>query len=122
MEPIRAAASIRIDQCGLQVVLAQKPSERAHRPRRPLRAAIRRPRGEASRNRRCRLDWLLIKRFGFAAEPAEALGPNRPKASRGRGLKRHEPAERSEDRKSTRLNSSHANISYAVFCLKKKTT
>src|SRR3712207_7619568 len=30
-------------------------------------------------------------------------------------------AHRLEDRKSTRLNSSHANISYAVFCLKKKT-
>src|SRR3712207_8946121 len=28
--------------------------------------------------------------------------------------------ESAEDRKSTRLNSSHANISYAVFCLKKK--
>src|SRR3712207_8284021 len=28
----------------------------------------------------------------------------------------------SSDRKSTRLNSSHANISYAVFCLKKKQT
>src|SRR3712207_8924848 len=28
---------------------------------------------------------------------------------------------RQVDRKSTRLNSSHANISYAVFCLKKKT-
>src|SRR3712207_7453188 len=28
----------------------------------------------------------------------------------------------SVDRKSTRLNSSHANISYAVFCLKKKKT
>src|SRR3712207_8616420 len=27
---------------------------------------------------------------------------------------------RTKDRKSTRLNSSHANISYAVFCLKKK--
>src|SRR3712207_7481777 len=27
---------------------------------------------------------------------------------------------RDKDRKSTRLNSSHANISYAVFCLKKK--
>src|SRR3712207_7338573 len=27
-----------------------------------------------------------------------------------------------EDRKSTRLKSSHANISYAVFCLKKKTS
>src|SRR3712207_8190565 len=30
------------------------------------------------------------------------------------------PAPNSRDRKSTRLNSSHANISYAVFCLKKK--
>src|SRR3712207_8832138 len=29
-------------------------------------------------------------------------------------------AAEAEDRKSTRLNSSHANISYAVFCLKKK--
>src|SRR3712207_8275206 len=29
-------------------------------------------------------------------------------------------AAKAEDRKSTRLNSSHANISYAVFCLKKK--
>src|SRR3712207_7402450 len=33
-----------------------------------------------------------------------------------------DPLGRSEDRKSTRLNSSHANISYAVFCLKKKKT
>src|SRR3712207_8994551 len=32
-------------------------------------------------------------------------------------VERHRP-----DRKSTRLNSSHANISYAVFCLKKKKT
>src|SRR3712207_8441106 len=30
------------------------------------------------------------------------------------------PLVSSTDRKSTRLNSSHANISYAVFCLKKK--
>src|SRR3712207_7165615 len=30
--------------------------------------------------------------------------------------------ELARDRKSTRLNSSHANISYAVFCLKKKKT
>src|SRR3712207_7508275 len=39
------------------------------------------------------------------------------------GLRR-EAAEdhRMQDRKSTRLNSSHANISYAVFCLKKKKT
>src|SRR3712207_7934940 len=33
-----------------------------------------------------------------------------------------DPNLRGADRKSTRLNSSHANISYAVFCLKKKNT
>src|SRR3712207_9400835 len=33
-----------------------------------------------------------------------------------------EQMNRNKDRKSTRLNSSHANISYAVFCLKKKKT
>src|SRR3712207_7154317 len=43
---------------------------------------------------------------------------------RTRGPRRHprdleQPGLRA-DRKSTRLNSSHANISYAVFCLKKK--
>src|SRR3712207_6954634 len=32
------------------------------------------------------------------------------------------PHNYNKDRKSTRLNSSHANISYAVFCLKKKKT
>src|SRR3712207_7059702 len=32
----------------------------------------------------------------------------------------HNNKNRIQDRKSTRLNSSHANISYAVFCLKKK--
>src|SRR3712207_7936781 len=32
----------------------------------------------------------------------------------------HTPTTEKPDRKSTRLNSSHANISYAVFCLKKK--
>src|SRR3712207_7906149 len=39
--------------------------------------------------------------------------PPRPDGDLGRDL-------RPQDRKSTRLNSSHANISYAVFCLKKK--
>src|SRR3712207_7082132 len=33
---------------------------------------------------------------------------------------RYIPERSIQDRKSTRLNSSHANISYAVFCLKKK--
>src|SRR5687768_17960831 len=42
---------------------------------------------------------------------------------RGHGLFRdaqHQPEQGREDRKSTRLNSSHGYISYAVFCLKKK--
>src|SRR3712207_8198750 len=44
----------------------------------------------------------------------------------GQRRRRADPQERDDveevplDRKSTRLNSSHANISYAVFCLKKK--
>src|SRR3712207_6911440 len=37
-----------------------------------------------------------------------------------RSLKDREVLCNHQDRKSTRLNSSHANISYAVFCLKKK--
>src|SRR5438874_12961455 len=32
----------------------------------------------------------------------------------------HDPSDTGKDRKSTRLNSSHVEISYAVFCLKKK--
>src|SRR5258707_9062704 len=56
---------------------------------------------------------------------AAAGGRDRGLALDGRGVagsrgggSRHPPAV--QDRKSTRLNSSHANISYAVFCLKKK--
>src|SRR3712207_8523056 len=37
-------------------------------------------------------------------------------------LRAHPGEPNLRDRKSTRLNSSHANISYAVFCLKKKNT
>src|SRR3712207_7789249 len=51
------------------------------------------------------------------------------RVARGLGRRRAVPAvdareecHSSPDRKSTRLNSSHANISYAVFCLKKKNT
>src|SRR2546430_5278224 len=36
------------------------------------------------------------------------------------GRRRQDGAKRRPDRKSTRLNSSHSQISYAVFCLKKK--
>src|SRR2546430_8533565 len=54
--------------------------------------------------------------------------PSRRRRSETRLLKILEPislaivARYSSDRKSTRLNSSHSQISYAVFCLKKKKT
>src|SRR3712207_8787334 len=49
-------------------------------------------------------DWLRFRLLGMTNPMYFALYARR----------------RMEDRKSTRLNSSHANISYAVFCLKKK--
>src|SRR3712207_8516367 len=56
----------------------------------------------------------VVERPDGAEADADVLdldrGDVRPGVGRGRG----------QDRKSTRLNSSHANISYAVFCLKKK--
>src|SRR3712207_7633629 len=51
------------------------------------------------------------RRRARRAVPAAAGRPVAAAADAGR---------RTGDRKSTRLNSSHANISYAVFCLKKK--
>src|SRR3712207_7143377 len=62
----------------------------------------------------------------FLGQAVNALGDGRPgeldetALDGDLGSLAHEGDERVEDRKSTRLNSSHANISYAVFCLKKK--
>src|SRR5258707_9835072 len=57
-------------------------------------------------------DALPISRAVQAQQPA--MGEARRDVALG-----DQGADR-QDRKSTRLNSSHANISYAVFCLKKK--
>src|SRR3712207_7941623 len=55
--------------------------------------------------------------------PAKINERHRILKGQGReGTKNGDPVFQFRDRKSTRLNSSHANISYAVFCLKKKTT
>src|SRR3712207_7544382 len=52
--------------------------------------------------------------------------PKMAKAAQSEALiaafEQHLVETQAQDRKSTRLNSSHANISYAVFCLKKKKT
>src|SRR2546422_7049389 len=54
----------------------------------------------------------------YPPEPHQAGA--RRLAPAGRGAHRRPGHRRGEDRKSTRLNSSHGYISYAVFCLKKK--
>src|SRR3712207_8180445 len=55
---------------------------------------------------------------GDAAPGHDETSPAGAAHARGTAPRTSEPI---RDRKSTRLNSSHANISYAVFCLKKKT-
>src|SRR5438477_3184148 len=58
--------------------------------------------------------------------PAEAVAAEREshersdQRRRGGAREAHDQAVPDRDRKSTRLNSSHMSISYAVFCLKKK--
>src|SRR3712207_6981111 len=60
-----------------------------------------------------------VEKFAWENIPEEEKGPDkiRRKATPGGWREDLTPQ---QDRKSTRLNSSHANISYAVFCLKKK--
>src|SRR3712207_7381217 len=75
-------------------------------------------------------DALPICRPVVAADPGAGLRRGgQPRAGAGgpavgrwtaAPLVRRVRRRRRRDRKSTRLNSSHANISYAVFCLKKK--
>src|SRR3712207_6903015 len=57
-------------------------------------------------------------RCGGSAHASESCATGADGAQRGSKSSQARWTDR--DRKSTRLNSSHANISYAVFCLKKK--
>src|SRR3712207_8378929 len=59
----------------------------------------------------------MASMLGMEAEAVDSMGGLRKLLLGGEALP---PSLVEEDRKSTRLNSSHANISYAVFCLKKK--
>src|SRR3712207_7504605 len=63
------------------------------------------------------LDLMLDRVLGEAVPAAPRGGPWREQLAQ---YARDLWAMYERDRKSTRLNSSHANISYAVFCLKKK--
>src|SRR3712207_7853635 len=65
---------------------------------------------------------LAVEALGRLREvvPAQAEVERQGRAGLPVGLAEEGDLAVREDRKSTRLNSSHANISYAVFCLKKK--
>src|SRR3712207_8312532 len=65
------------------------------------------------------LAWLVTDRDIVVRAVADKRDPEA--TTIGEIITRDLVTVRPEDRKSTRLNSSHANISYAVFCLKKKT-
>src|SRR2546422_8537597 len=66
-------------------------------------------------------DALPISERRGAAGPRQRRPAQRRRTRSGEGIRRVAQALRKEtDRKSTRLNSSHGYISYAVFCLKKK--
>src|SRR3712207_8705098 len=70
----------------------------------------------------CRAGASSPTRHGSASTPDGSLGSSSPTSevsSTRFGSHEADVIREDQDRKSTRLNSSHANISYAVFCLKK---
>src|SRR5436305_6776475 len=68
------------------------------------------------------LPYTTLFRSGRRARASVQRRRRRERRARGCGAAGRTPRERGRrDRKSTRLNSSHVRISYAVFCLKKKT-
>src|SRR5476651_2842396 len=63
-------------------------------------------------------DTATTEIYTLSLHDALPIFPRDQGEARGLGGRAH--LHHGRDRKSTRLNSSHANISYAVFCLKKK--
>src|SRR3712207_7085530 len=72
------------------------------------------------RARRIEVEDRLQRRGVRQEVVAARRGLDEQQHCRRKGEQDADPGKRGQDRKSTRLNSSHANISYAVFCLKKK--
>src|SRR2546430_8558971 len=79
------------------------------------------PAGKVPRMEMIRMDgWVLAYTFGISVITGIVFGLA-PAFQATRRDARESLSQAGRDRKSTRLNSSHSQISYAVFCLKKKT-
>src|SRR3712207_7575499 len=77
-------------------------------------------RSDPAERRRLQVDEDELERRVARAEVEVRRAADRRQPAREREQDHEREQERGQDRKSTRLNSSHANTSYAVFCLKKK--
>src|SRR5207245_10261292 len=66
------------------------------------------------------ISWLHTPRAARRASPSDGSADRRTPPRRPRPARGTQGCVSRGDRKSTRLNSSHGSISYAVFCLKKK--
>src|SRR5215203_7468451 len=100
------------------VLCAQEGEQHGYTPQSPIRFLYYSPCGsrDARPVRRARRG-LCSRGCG---EHLSRRTQREPAADRRPGEPQPHDHRRRRDRKSTRLNSSHANISYAVFCLKKK--
>src|SRR5262245_65344480 len=94
--------------CSRLFLMIRRPPRSTLFPYTTLFRSLRRPRGRRSARARRRLE-VEARRAGGRAAARACRGGVRAALRRARS-----------DRKSTRLNSSHLGISYAVFCLKKK--
>src|SRR2546427_8249153 len=72
------------------------------------------------RSRAARGNGRRVRRAGADGRGGGRAQARRPLRRGARRGVRHHACQLRRDRKSTRLNSSHSQISYAVFCLKKK--
>src|SRR5256886_11239566 len=120
MPPVAATGAARS-------VWRDSPAHRGRRATGPAHRGPRRARATGGRSSQSRLEPHAVGRAdvvqGGVAREAQAVPPDRD-AHPGDGPPPRVAvapfAHHHEDRKSTRLNSSHSQISYAVFCLKKK--
>src|SRR5207249_7473610 len=96
-------------------------SLQSHDPHRPLHSFPTRRSSDLADIPHCRRETRIAPEGGRLVQGEEAVAPEQRLVMGNHRFAQHRVKNpRGRDRKSTRLNSSHVSISYAVFCLKKK--